>query len=160
MSTDLLLLWGLIGLLGNRKSMPNRQVATNNVHPCAKHQTCVLSVTSNPERRKIKPNTKFGVLTAVCDAVSLVLCFPMFRTIVLPSSSGPEDEGNKIHRKVGHYRTRDTASHATRGEHSKVIESELPAVGQHSGTAINLTVHNDWLQRTWPLAKCLYGSRR
>jgi hypothetical protein len=114
MSKDLLRLWGLIGSLGNRKSMPNGQVATNTVLPCAKLQTCVLSVTSNPERRKIKPNTKFGGLTAVCDAVSLVVCFPMFRTIVLPPSSGPE--GNTIYRNVW------TAGPATRHHMSREVK--------------------------------------
>jgi hypothetical protein len=135
MSTDLLRLLGLIGSLGNKKkSMPNGQVATNIIHPYAKLQTCVLSATSNPERRRINPNTKFGVLTAVCEAVSLVVCFPMFRAIVLLSSSRPEDEGNTIYRKAGQYRNSDTASYASRSEHSKVIKFELPAVGQHSGT--------------------------
>jgi len=129
--------------------MPNGQMATNIVQPCAKLQTCVLSVTSNYERRRIKLNTKFGGLTAVYDAVSLVVCFRMFRLIVLPSPSGSEDDGTAIYRNVGHYRTSDTASHATRSEFSKVITFELPATGQHSGTAIDLTGHNDWLQCTW-----------
>ena len=101
MSTNLLHLWGLTELLGNRKSMPKGQVATNTVLPCAKIQTCVLSVTSNTERRRIRLNIKFGGLTAVRDDVSLVVCFPMFRMIVLPSSSGPEDEDSTIYRNVG-----------------------------------------------------------
>jgi hypothetical protein len=119
MSADLLHFLGLIEVLGNGKSIPNGHVATNTVNPCAKLQRCVLSVTFNPERRRIKPNTKCGGLTAVCDAVSLVVFFPMFRTIVLPSSSMPENEDNMVSRKVGHYRTSDTASHATRSELSK-----------------------------------------
>jgi len=59
-STDLLRLWVVIMLLGNRKSMPNGEVATKNVQPPAKLQTCVLLFTPNYERRWIKPNTKFG----------------------------------------------------------------------------------------------------
>jgi hypothetical protein len=137
--------------------MPNGQVATNTVQPCAKLQKCVLLVISNPERKRIRPNTKFGGPTAVCDAVSLVVCFRMFRPIVVSSSSGPEDEGNTIYRN---YRAGDMASHATRSKPYKVINFELPAVGQHSGTAVDLTGHNDWLQCTWPSAECRYGSRR